>query len=104
MDTQQTYYGAAAESYRADGGARPGQQPYEDTDPQASYQVPRYYRPPQRAPRNYPPQQQPYPAEPYQADPEVVNVVRKAAQRDPDEHPIVFRNDGNSRRLAATSR
>ncbi len=34
----------------------------------------------------------------------VVNVVRKAAQREPGEHPIVFRNDGNSRRLAAASR
>jgi pyrroloquinoline quinone biosynthesis protein E len=34
----------------------------------------------------------------------VVNVVRNAAQREPDEHPIVFRNDSNSRRLAASSR
>jgi pyrroloquinoline quinone biosynthesis protein E len=39
----------------------------------------------------------------------VINVVRKAAaqpaqpvQREPDEQPILFRNDGNSRRLAAS--
>jgi multidrug efflux pump subunit AcrA (membrane-fusion protein) len=67
MDTQRTYYGAAAERYPAESGARPAQQAYEDTDPQASYQVPRYYRPPQRAPRDHPPQQQPYPTKPYQA-------------------------------------
>jgi multidrug efflux pump subunit AcrA (membrane-fusion protein) len=63
MDTQQTHYGAAAERYPAESGAGHAQQPYEDTDPQASYRVPRYYRPPQRAPRDYPPQQQ----QPYQA-------------------------------------
>jgi pyrroloquinoline quinone biosynthesis protein E len=29
-------------------------------------------------------------------------VVRKAAvEREPDEHPIMFRNDSNSHRLAA---
>src|SRR5580658_8076637 len=67
MDTQRTSYGAAAERYRADSGARPAQQPYEDTNPQASYQAPPYYRPPQQAPGDYPPQQQPYPSEPYQA-------------------------------------
>jgi pyrroloquinoline quinone biosynthesis protein E len=28
----------------------------------------------------------------------VINVVRKAAvEREPDEHPIMFRNDANSR-------
>jgi pyrroloquinoline quinone biosynthesis protein E len=32
----------------------------------------------------------------------VINVVRKAAvERESDEHPIMFRNDSNSHRLAA---
>jgi pyrroloquinoline quinone biosynthesis protein E len=32
----------------------------------------------------------------------VIKVVRAAAARAPDEHPVLFRNDANSRRLAAS--
>ena len=68
MDTQRTHYEAPLEGYRAEGGARPARRPDEDTDPQASYRVPRYYRTPQRPPRAHqPPPQQPYPPSPYQA-------------------------------------
>ena len=32
----------------------------------------------------------------------VIRVVRAAAARAPDEQPVLFRNDANSRRLAST--
>ncbi len=66
MDTQRTYYGGSAETYRAESGARPGQGPDDDTDPRAPYRVPRYHRPPQWQPgdHRFPPQQ-PLPASPY---------------------------------------
>src|SRR5580692_12414745 len=84
MDNQRTHYEVPVEGYRADSGARPAQRSDEDTDPQASYRVPQYYRPPQDhqppprdhqpPPRDHqpppppppPPPPQPYPPRPYQ--------------------------------------
>jgi len=94
MDTQRTYHGAPAEEYRAEIGARPVRKPEEDTDPQASYRVPRYYRPPQWAPGRQPPPQRPYPArayreqqhyqdrapQPYQAQPQAQQQRYQAQQ------------------------
>ncbi len=67
MDNQRTHYEVPAEGYRAESGARPAQRSDEDTDPQASYRVPQYYRTPQRPPRDHqPPPPQPSPPRPYQ--------------------------------------
>src|ERR1700728_372394 len=83
MDKQRTHYEVPVEGHRADSGARRAQRSDEDTDPQASYRVPQYYRPPRRPPRDHqPPPPQPSPPRPYQ-----IQQPYQAQQPYPSQQP-----------------